>query len=180
MTDSDPSSQPGAVALIAAVARNGTIGKNGSLPWHLPADLQHFKSLTSGKRIIMGRRTWESFLKPLPNREHVVISSQALQLPAGVLLAASMEEALALPGATDVVFIIGGNRAYADALRHAHDIYLTEIEADVAGDASFPAWPRERFEEISRQSHVADDVPGIGRAVRYSFVHYQRKPDAKA
>ena len=91
------------LALIAAVARNGVIGRDGTMPWHLSADLKHFKALTTGKRIVMGRRTWEAFPKPLPNREHVVVSSRALTLPLGVLQVRSLAEALAVPLVTSDV-----------------------------------------------------------------------------
>lgn len=165
------------LALIAAVAANGVIGRDGGLPWHLPADLRHFKALTSGKRIIMGRRTWQSFPRPLPQREHVVISSQDLPVPQGVLLARSLPQALRLPGGTDPVFVIGGGRVYQEALPLTTDVYLTEIEAQVVGDAHFPPWNREAFAEISRETHV-QDIEGIGASIRYSFVHYQRKATA--
>ena len=101
------------LALIAIVAANGVIGRNGTMPWHISADLKYFKALTSGKRIIMGRRTWESFRKPLPNREHLVVSSRTLALPEGVRVVRSLTEALALPehGETPV-FVIGGNAMY--------------------------------------------------------------------
>ena len=138
------------LALIAAVARNGVIGRDGAMPWHLSADLRYFKTLTSGKRIVMGRRTWEAFPKPLPNREHVVVSSHALTLPTGVLQVRSLAEALALPPhAEQPVFVIGGNGMYAEAMALADDLYLTEIEADVPGDAYFPAWDRAAFIEVS-------------------------------
>ena len=85
------------LALIAAVAANGVIGRDGTMPWHLSADLKYFKALTSGKRIVMGRRTWQAFPKPLPNREHVVVSSQDLEVPDGVRVVRSLADALALP-----------------------------------------------------------------------------------
>lgn len=162
------------LALIAAVARNGVIGRDGTMPWHLSADLKHFKALTTGKRIVMGRRTWEAFPKPLPNREHVVVSSRALTLPLGVLQVRSLAEALALPPhAEQPVFVIGGNGMYAEAMALADDLYLTEIEAEVPGDAYFPQWDRTAFREVSRDRQtgtlVADAAP-----VPYSFVHYER------
>lgn len=160
--------------MIAAVAANGVIGRNGTMPWHLSADLKYFKALTSGKRIIMGRRTWEAFPKPLPNREHVVVSSQALVLPDGVRLVRSLQEALALPAPLEApVFVIGGNAMYRDALPLMDDLYLTEIEADVEGDTTFPAWDRTTFREVWREAHRASLQAG-GPEVNFAFVHYAR------
>ncbi len=162
------------LALIAAVAANGVIGRNGTMPWHLSADLKHFKALTSGKRIVMGRRTWEAFPKPLPNREHIVVSSQQLTLPEGVIAVRSLAEALALPPASEQpVFVIGGNAMYREALPLADDLYLTEIEADVDGDTTFPTWDRARFRRASRVRHSGPLQAG-GRDVAFSFVHYVR------
>lgn len=162
------------LALIAAVAANGIIGRNGSMPWHLSADLKHFKALTSGKRIVMGRRTWEAFPRPLPNREHVVVSSQALVLPEGVMAVRSLTDALSLaPPAEQPVFVIGGNAMYREALPLVDDLYLTEIEADVEGDTTFPAWDRAHFREASRERHSAPLQAG-GPDVAFSFVHYVR------
>ena len=166
-------SQP-RLALIAAVATNGIIGRNGTLPWHLIADLKHFKALTSGKRIVMGRRTWESFPKPLPNREHVVVTSRPMRAPEGVLLVRSLTQALALPPhAEHSVFVIGGNAMYREAVPLVDDLYLTEIEADVDGDTRFPVWDRAQFREVSREHHAAPLHTG-GADVAFSFVHYVR------
>ena len=165
------------LALIAIVAANGVIGRNGTMPWHVSADLKYFKALTSGKRIIMGRRTWESFPKPLLNREHVVVSSQQLVVPEGVHVVRSLTEALALPehGETPV-FVIGGNAMYREALPLADDLYLTEIEADVAGDTYFPEWDRSQFLEVSRERHSAPLHPMQPNdpEVNLSWVHYVR------
>ncbi len=167
-------SNPPRLALIAAVAANGIIGRDGTMPWHLSADLKYFKALTSGKRIIMGRRTWEAFPKPLPNREHVVVSSQRLVVPHGVHVVRSLAQALALPAhAGTPVFVIGGNAMYRDALPLVDDLYLTEIEANVDGDASFPAWNRAQFHEVSRERHTASLQPN-GPEVNLSWVHYVR------
>lgn len=160
------------LALIAAVAANGTIGLNGTMPWHLSGDLKYFKNLTSGKRIVMGRRTWQAFPKPLPNREHVVVSSQDLALPDGVIRVRSLAAALALPPhAESTVFVIGGCAMYAEALPLADDLYLTEIAADVDGDTVFPPWDRAQFREASREQHAAPLHAG-GPDVAFAFVHY--------
>ncbi len=163
------------VALIAAVARNGIIGRDGALPWRLSADLKYFKALTGGKRIVMGRHTWHSLPKLLPNREHVVVSAQTLALPDGVILVRSLAEALALPfHAESPVFVIGGNAMFREALPLADDLYLTEIEADVDGDTTFPEWDRSHFREASREQHSAPLQAG-GPDVAFSFVHYLRR-----
>ena len=164
------------LALIAAVAANDIIGRNGTLPWHLSADLKHFKSLTSGKRIVMGRRTWQSFPRPLPNREHVVVSSTALNLPQGVIQVRSLAEALALPPHAETpVFVIGGNALYREALPLVDDLYLTEIFVNVDGDTTFPAWDRAQFREASREHHAAPLHAGaIGPDVAFAFAHYVR------
>ena len=165
---------PARLALVAIVAANGVIGRDGTMPWHLSADLKYFKALSLGKRIIMGRRTWEAFPKPLPNREHVVVSSKALVLPEGVRIVRSLAEALALPAHAETpVFVIGGNAMYRDALPLADDLYLTEIEADVAGDTYFPEWNRNQFLEVSRERHSAP-LALDGPSVNFVFVHYVR------
>ena len=144
------------------------------MPWHLSADLKYFKTLTSGKRIVMGRRTWEAFPKPLPNREHVVVSSLSLTLPEDVILVRTLTEALNLPPhAEQPVFVIGGNAMYREALPLADDLYLTEIEANVDGDTTFPAWDRAQFREASREHHAAPLQAG-GSDVPFSWVHYVR------
>ena len=144
------------------------------MPWHLSADLKYFKTLTSGKRIVMGRRTWEAFPKPLPNREHVVVSSLSLTLPEDVILVRTLTEALNLPPhAEQPVFVIGGNAMYREALPLADDLYLTEIEANVDGDTTFPAWDRAQFREASREPHAAPLQLG-GSDVPFSWVHYVR------
>lgn len=162
------------LALIAAVAANGVIGRDGTLPWRLPADLKYFKALTIGHRIVMGRRTWESLPKVLPDREHVVVSSQSLELPTGVLAARTLGEALALPGATDPVFVIGGYGLFKEALAQADDLYLTEIAAAVEGDTHFPDWDRAAFREVSREPARAPLQAG-GPEVDFAFVKYERK-----
>jgi dihydrofolate reductase len=169
------------VAIIAAVAKNGIIGRNGTLPWHLPADLKHLKALTSGCRIIMGRRTWQSFPKPLPNREHIVVTSQALDVPSDVVCVRTLADALALANPTDPVFVFGGNALYAEAIALADDLYLTEIDADVEGDTQFPSWDRSKFREVSRESHEAQlqaDAAALAAnaaPTRFDFVHYARR-----
>lgn len=188
------------IALIAAVAANGTIGRAGGMPWHLPEDFRYFKQKTMGWPMVMGRRTWQSLPGVLPGRAHVVISSQAqdLALPTGVQCAADWAQALELarPHAVKnaeknaeqapTVFVIGGAQIYALALPQATDLYLTEIDAQVDGDTVFPTWDRSAFTEVARQRHHAPMAVGEGvgkdatqdeRApVAFDFVHYRRNP----
>lgn len=140
------------LTLVVAVADNGVIGKDGRLPWHLPADLAHFKRVTTGKPIVMGRRTWESIGKPLPHRLNVVIGSLA-EAPEGCLLAPSLAEALALPEVRSApeVMIIGGARLYEEALPKASELRVTRIHHAFEGDVSFhfdeDGWQLESSEE---------------------------------
>jgi len=162
------------VHLVAAVASNGVIGARGGLPWHLPEDLKHFKALTLGHPVIMGRRTWDSLGKPLPGRENIVVTrNPALEAP-GASVAVSLEAALAsCAGATDV-FVIGGGELYAAALRYADVLALTEIQRDFEGDARFPELDREEWFESER---VARSSAG---GLRYDFVRYERLRPGKA
>lgn len=157
------------VVIIAAVARNGVIGSNGALPWHLPEDLRHFKALTLGHPILMGRRTWESLPRPLPGRRNIVVSRDAQWQPVGAERAGSLQQALTWTAAAPKVFVIGGAQLYAAALPLADALELTEIDADFDGDTRFPDWPREQFIETSRQPAVS------AGGLRYALVSYRRK-----
>lgn len=157
------------LVLIAAVARNGIIGKGGVLPWHLGADLQHFKRLTMGHAILMGRRTWESLGRPLPGRRSIVISRDPQWHADGVEHAVSLQAALDLVAGDRRAFVIGGARLYAQALPLADELHLTEIDHDFDGDTLFPAWDRSAFTETSRETHVSPD------GWTYHFVTYAAK-----
>lgn len=155
--------------LISAVARNRVIGIHNTLPWRLPEDLQHFKRLTLGHHIVMGRKTFESLGRPLPGRTSVVISRDAgYAVPEGCLLATSLPAALALCGDDPEVFCIGGAQLYAQALPLVDRLYLTEIEADYMGDAWFPEFDRSVWQEIERQPQVS------ATGLVYAFVTYAR------
>jgi dihydrofolate reductase len=158
------------VALIAAVARNGIIGAGNRLPWHLPEDLRHFRSITSGHTVIMGRKTWESIGKPLPNRQNIVVSRQAGLRLDGAAVAHSLEEALTLAVRPDPVFIIGGEALYRSALPVATLLYLTEIARDFAGDARFPPFERGEWREIACEVHEPASRDGFA----YHFATYER------
>ncbi len=156
------------VFLVAAVAPNGVIGAGNRMPWHLPEDLKHFKALTLGHPVIMGRKTYESIGKPLPGRENIVVSrTPGLEIP-DVSIASSVEGAMALCIGEPLAFVIGGGEIYTAALPLADGIVMTEIGKDFDGDTRFPDWDRAAFRESQRQSHTsADGLP-------YDFVMYER------
>src|SRR5690349_24669147 len=148
------------VYLVAAVARNGVIGAKGKLPWHLPEDLRHFKKLTLGHPVIMGRRTWDSLPHALPGRENIVLTRSANSDIPGASVANSLAAAIALCAGESTVFVIGGAGIFADAMSIADGIVLTEIERDYEGDVYFPEWDRSVWRETQRERHVSsEDVP---------------------
>jgi dihydrofolate reductase len=160
-------SQP-RVYLVAAVAANGIIGANGKLPWHIPEELKHFKKLTLGHPVIMGRRTWESLKGPLPQRENIVVTRQAGYQAPGAAVATSLDAALALCVGEPVAFVIGGTQLFEQALPIAAGLVLTEIQRDYQGDTRFPDWDRAQWKETQRESHTA------ASGVRFDLVLYER------
>lgn len=156
------------LSLIAAMANRRVIGRDNTLPWRLPEDLQHFKRTTLGKPVIMGRKTWESLGRPLPGRRNIVVSRNPDYLPVGGELASSLEAAMAATADVDEAFVIGGADLYRQALPLAQRIYLTEIAGDYAGDAHFPEFSAGDWREVSRESHTSSD------GIAYAFVLYQR------
>jgi dihydrofolate reductase len=159
------------LAIIAAVARNGVIGRDGALPWQLPEDLAHFRRVTAGCTVIMGRRTWESLppkFRPLPGRHNIVVTRQPGWRAEGATVAADLDMALAAAGDAPRVFVIGGAELYAAALPRARELLLTEIDADIAGDVHFPAWPRSDFVEVARERRRS------AGGVDFDFVTYRR------
>jgi len=167
-------SHPGGtrMVLVAAVARNGVIGSGGKLPWRLPEDLRHFKELTLGHPVIMGRKTWESLGKPLPGRENIVVTRARGYDAPGAHVAASLDAALALCAGESVAFVIGGGELYAAALPIADAMALTEIGRDYAGDASFPQFDRAAWREAQRKPQTTAD------GTRFDFVLYERAETA--
>ena len=154
--------------LVAAVASNGVIGANGRLPWHLPEDLKHFKKLTLGHPVIMGRRTWESLGKALPGRENIVVSRAPGYQAPGAAVATSLDAAIAFCAGEKVAFVIGGTDLFAASLPLASGLVLTEIHRDYAGDARFPAFDRSQWRESQRERHTAAD------GTSFDFVLYER------
>jgi dihydrofolate reductase len=156
------------VYLVAAVAANGIIGARGKLPWHIPEELQHFKKLTLGHPIIMGRRTWESLKGPLPGRENIVVTRTAGYEARGAAVANSLEAALAMCAGEPVAFVIGGTQLFEASLPIAAGLVLTEIQRDYEGDTWFPKWDRTQWRESQREAHTAAD------GTRFDFVFYER------
>jgi dihydrofolate reductase len=148
---------PAALSLVVAASENDVIGRDNALPWHLPADLKHFKAITMGKPIVMGRKTYESIGRPLPGRLNIVISrNRALQIP-GVDVVGSFDEALARAGDAPEVAVIGGAELFRSALPLARRIYLTRVHANVAGETKFPALDLRQWREVDRSHHPADE-----------------------
>lgn len=138
------------IAMIAAMANNRVIGKDNKMPWHLPEDLRHFKAMTLGKPVVMGRKTFESIGKPLPGRHNIVISRQAgLQID-GVSCVTSFDAAKQVAGECAELVIMGGGQLYAQLLPLADTLYLTHINLDVEGDTYFPAWDGQQWFETDR------------------------------
>ncbi|MGH8796397.1 MAG: dihydrofolate reductase [Caldimonas sp.] len=157
------------VSLIAAVARNGGIGKNNALLAHLPDDLAHFKRTTLGSPVLMGRKTWDSIGRALPGRRNVVVTRNPAFAAAGAERAASFEAALELLANEPKIYVIGGASIYAAALPRANELVLTEIDADLDADTFFPAWNRADFRQTS---HRMQRSP---QGWDYSYATYTRQ-----
>ncbi len=162
--------------MIAAMADNRVIGLDNTMPWHLPADLKHFKAMTLGKPIIMGRKTWDSLGRPLPGRLNLVVSRQQdLQLD-GAETFTTLDAALvraeqwAREQGVEELMLIGGAQLYAQALGQAQRLYLTRIDAAPEGDAFFPAFEEAEWQRTESQSHPAE-----GEAPSYRFETWQRR-----
>jgi dihydrofolate reductase len=170
------SDRPYDLVLVAAVARNGVIGRDGGLPWHLSADMAHFRDVTRGCPVIMGRRTWDSLsprYRPLPGRANIVVSRRASWMADGAQVAPSLQAALRLAqlrlDASRRVCVIGGAQLYREAMAQTDVLELTEVQADVAGDAQFPFWDRAAFDEVRREPQQ----PEAGLA--FDFVTYRKR-----
>lgn len=157
------------LSVVAAMASNRVIGINNTLPWHLPADLKHFRAVTMGKPVIMGRKTYESIGKPLPGRENIIVTRNLEWSAEGCVVVHSLQEAIARVRSSShpEACIIGGSDIYQQALAYADLLYLTEIDAVFQGDAFFPERDATQWEELSRESHIHPE-----QGWQYHFVQY--------
>lgn len=145
------------ISLIVAMTRARVIGRDGGLPWHLPADLKRFKSLTMGKPMIMGRRTFESLGRTLPGRRHIVISRNPDYKLAGAGVVTSLDAALESAADADEVSIIGGAEIFREALPRADRLYVTLVDAQIEGDTFFPTYNENEWREVASDEHAADE-----------------------
>lgn len=159
------------IVVIAAVARNGIIGRDNALPWRLKADLAHFKRTTLGHPVVMGRKTWESLGRPLPGRINIVVSRSNGWHAEGAQIVDSLDAAITACDSAERIFVIGGAQLYALALPIADRLLLTEVQADVEGDTRLPAFDRSAFVETQR-AHQAADADNDFVA---DFVEYTRR-----
>ena len=157
------------ISLVVAMARNGVIGRDGKLPWHLPDDLKRFKATTVGRAVIMGRKTFESIGRPLPNRRNIVITHNVHWCRDGVETATSLADATNITGNAEV-FIIGGAQIYAEALPQAHRLIVTEIGKQFACDTFFPAIDPQRWIAVAREEYHSTQ-----NGFDYAFVTYDRQ-----
>lgn len=154
------------IALIAAMDKNRVIGYQNKLPWHLPADLKHFKELTLGKPILMGRKTFESIGKPLPNRQNIVLTNDTEFSAPGCQVIHDLEAVLELPE----LMVIGGAHLFLQLLPNASLLYLTFIDYDFKGDVFFPEFNKDEWQKVAEESHLADEK----NPYAYKFITYER------
>ena len=158
------------ISIIVAMDKKGVIGLDGDLPWRLSADLKHFKAITMGKPLIMGRKTHESIGRPLPDRENIVLTRSKDFIAEGCTVVHSLEDALFAAGDVDEIMIMGVSGIYDQSLVRAGRLYLTEVHADVRGDVYFPEFDKGAWLEIEREDHSADEKNEFD----YSFVVLER------
>jgi len=158
------------ISIVVAMAANRVIGNNNRLPWHLPADLKHFKQTTMGKPILMGRKTWESIGRALPGRTNIVITRDENYAAPGCVVVHSIEAAMQAAQQQDEVMVIGGAEFYRQVLPRADTIYLTRIHQDFEGDAFFPELDEAGWQEVARVDCDADDR----NPYAYSFIRLDR------
>jgi dihydrofolate reductase len=159
------------VTLVAAVAENGVIGRAGRLPWRLPADLRHFRRLTTGHTVVMGRRTQEEIRRPLAGRRNIVLTRRPGFRAEGFEVAGSLEAALALAAGEPEVFVIGGGEVYCEALPRADRMVLTHVHAAVEGDTRFPAFDPAGWRVVGEELHPADEA----NPHRFTIRRYERR-----
>ncbi|MGE0354077.1 MAG: dihydrofolate reductase [Gemmatimonadales bacterium] len=166
------------VSLVAAVAENGVIGRENDLPWHLPDDLRRFKAMTTGHTVIMGRKTWQSVGKPLPERRCIVVSRNPRFHPAGVEVARDLPAALALARPAELVFVLGGGELYRAALPVADRLELTVVHARVPGDTTFPDFEPADWVLTAERFHPADERHEHSFTFR-TYERVERRKDGK-
>lgn len=157
------------IAMIAAMANNRVIGKDNKMPWHLPEDLKHFKAMTLGKPVVMGRKTFESIGRPLPGRHNIVISRQADLVIEGVTSVTSFDAVKQAAGECEELVIMGGGQLYRELLPQADILYLTQINLDVEGDTYFPEWDARDWQETESLSCINAD------GLEYRFINLTKK-----
>ncbi len=158
------------ITIVVAIAQNHAIGKDNKLLWHLPNDLKHFKTITTGGTVIMGRKTYDSVGKPLPNRRNIIITRQNIAIE-GCEVVNSLDEALALCKTEQEVFIVGGAEIYKMAMQVTNRIYLTIVHHDFEGDTYFPEIEENKWKEVEREEHQPDEK----HKYAYSFVTLERR-----
>lgn len=158
------------ISMICAMDRNGLVGANNRMPWHLPADLQYFKRITMGKPMIMGRNTWESLGRVLPGRRHIVVSRQADYGAPGIEVVSSVAAAVGLIEDSDEVMVIGGAQIYEQLLPAAQRLYLTRIDAEFDGDTWFPEIDPVQWRQLHSEVYLADEK----NPYDYRFEVYER------
>lgn len=159
------------LTIIAAMAKGRVIGKDNDLIWHLPDDLKHFKNLTKGHHIIMGRKTYESMGRPLPARTNIVITRQKDYKADGCILVNTLEEAIQKAEGDSQPFIIGGGEIYRQALKYAQTMELTEVNGEFDGDTFFPKFDESQWKKVERSSHPIDEK----HKYSFDFIRYTKK-----
>jgi len=159
------------LSIIVAMAQNRTIGINNTMPWRIPEDLKHFKALTMGHHMVMGRKTFDSIGKPLPGRTTIVVTRDRNLKTDGCIMAHSLQEAIAACAGDEEIFVVGGADIYTQALPLADTLYITEIQQDIIGDTVFSAFDKTEWLEVSREIHH-QETP---QPLEYHFVIYRRK-----
>ncbi len=160
------------ISIIAAIAEGRVIGLNNHMPWHLPADLRHFKALTLGKPIVMGRQTYLSLGKPLPERRNIILTHDLNFVAPGCEVVHNWPEVEALCTDCDEMMVIGGEAVYKQILPKAQRLYLTEIQLETKGDRFFPQWNKDEWRLVAKEAFVADDK----NPYAYRFLEYRRIP----
>ncbi len=154
------------ISLIAAMDKNRLIGRENGMPWHLPADFNHFKDITLGKPVIMGRKTFESLGKPLPGRKNIVVSRTGYE-SAGAVVVSSIDQAIAEANNAAEVMVIGGAALYQQMITAAHRMYLTHVDGEFEGDTWFPAFEVKNWRIVSEKKYAADERNNYAFTIRF-------------